>query len=100
MLSIQGSLRCLQQPKPERPAYRAGASPSPNRVAPPVADRSPLDRDQVKALVGAAFLVLTATYVFKSARTHHQRGAGQLDANSDSSSATTPATRSGASIAG
>jgi len=37
-----------------------------NRVAPPVANRSPLTEDQVRAIVGAAFFVLSVLYVVKT----------------------------------
>ena len=40
-----------------------------DRVAAPVADRSRFDADQIRAVIGAAFFVLSLTYVFKSART-------------------------------
>jgi hypothetical protein len=35
-------------------------------VAPPVAKRTPLDEEQVRAIVGAAFLALSVFYVVKS----------------------------------
>jgi hypothetical protein len=35
-------------------------------VAPPVARRTPLDEEQVRAIVGATFLVLAVLYVVKS----------------------------------
>lgn len=35
-------------------------------VAPPVAKRTPLDEEQVRAIVGAAFLALAVFYVVKS----------------------------------
>ena len=35
-------------------------------VAPPVARRTPLDEEQVRAIVGATFLVLSVVYVVKS----------------------------------
>jgi hypothetical protein len=38
-------------------------------VAQPVAQRSPLDEDQVRAAVGAFFLVLATVYVVRSAAT-------------------------------
>jgi hypothetical protein len=37
-----------------------------DRVAEPVADRTRLDEDQVRALVGAAFFALAAFYVARS----------------------------------
>jgi hypothetical protein len=36
-------------------------------VAPPVARRTPLDEEQVHAIVGATFLALSVLYVVKSA---------------------------------
>lgn len=35
-----------------------------NVVAPPVADRSPFRKDQVRAAVGAIFLLMSLMYVF------------------------------------
>jgi hypothetical protein len=35
-------------------------------VAPPVAQRTPLDEDQVRALVGATFFVLSVLYIAKT----------------------------------
>ena len=35
-----------------------------NAVAPPVAKRSPLGEDQIRAAVGAIFLLLSLMYVF------------------------------------
>jgi len=35
-------------------------------VAAPVADRTPLDEDQVRALIGGAFFVLSVMYVVKT----------------------------------
>ena len=35
-------------------------------ISGPVADRSPLDEDQVRAVIGAAFFVLSVVYVFKT----------------------------------
>ena len=35
-------------------------------VAAPVADRTPLDEDQVRALIGGAFFVLSLIYVVKT----------------------------------
>ena len=35
-------------------------------IADPVAKRAPLETEQVRALVGAAFFVLAVTYVFKT----------------------------------
>jgi hypothetical protein len=35
-------------------------------VAPPVARRTPLDEEQVRAIVGATFLVLSIVHVVKS----------------------------------
>ncbi len=37
-----------------------------NRISQPVADRAPLTEDQVRALVGAAFFVLSVIYVVKT----------------------------------
>ena len=37
-----------------------------NGIAQPVANRAPLDEDQVRALVGAAFFVLAVIYVAKT----------------------------------
>ena len=37
-----------------------------DRVAPPVARRGPLDVEQVRALLGAAFLGLSVLYVVKA----------------------------------
>jgi hypothetical protein len=42
-------------------------------VAPPVAKRTPLDEEQVRAIVGATFLVLALLYVVKSAVTLARR---------------------------
>ena len=42
-------------------------------VAPPVAKRTPLDEDQVRAIVGATFLVLSVLYIVKSARSMARR---------------------------
>jgi hypothetical protein len=36
------------------------------RVAPPVADRSPLSENQVRAILGAAFFALSAYYVIST----------------------------------
>ena len=35
-------------------------------IAPPVANRAPLEEDQVRAVVGAAFFVLSVIYVGKT----------------------------------
>jgi hypothetical protein len=35
-------------------------------VSEPVAQRAPVDEDQVRALIGAAFFVLSVIYVFKT----------------------------------
>jgi hypothetical protein len=35
-------------------------------IAPPVANRAPLEEDQVRAVVGAAFFVLAVIYVAKT----------------------------------
>lgn len=35
-------------------------------ISRPVANRAPLEEDQVRALVGAAFFVLAVIYVFKT----------------------------------
>jgi hypothetical protein len=37
-----------------------------NRISQPVADRAPLREDQVRALLGAAFFVLSVIYVVKT----------------------------------
>jgi len=37
-----------------------------NRISQPVADRGPLNEDQVRAAVGAAFFVLSVIYVVKT----------------------------------
>jgi hypothetical protein len=37
-----------------------------DRVAPPVAQRTPLGEDQVRAAVGALFFVLSVSYVVKT----------------------------------
>jgi hypothetical protein len=37
-------------------------------VAEPVAKRTPLDEDQVRALIGAAFFVLAVIYIVNAAR--------------------------------
>ena len=37
-----------------------------NGISQPVADRAPLDEDQVRAVVGAAFFVLAVIYVVKT----------------------------------
>jgi hypothetical protein len=42
-------------------------------VAPPVAKRTPLDEEQVRAIVGATFLALTLLYVVKSVVTLARR---------------------------
>jgi hypothetical protein len=42
-------------------------------VAPPVAKRTPLDEEQVRAIVGATFLVLAVLYVVKSVVTLTRR---------------------------
>ena len=45
-------------------------------ISQPVANRAPLDEDQVRAVIGAAFFVLAVIYVAKtiSAATHQARG--------------------------
>ena len=45
-------------------------------ISQPVANRAPLDEDQVRAVVGAAFFVLAVIYVVKtiSAATRQARG--------------------------
>ena len=45
-------------------------------ISSPVASRAPLEEDQVRAVVGAAFFVLAVIYVAKtiSAATRHARG--------------------------
>ena len=47
-----------------------------NGISQPVANRAPLDEDQVRAVVGAAFFVLAVIYVVKtiSAATRQARG--------------------------
>jgi len=35
-------------------------------ISPPVANRAPLDEDQVRAIIGAAFFVLSVVYVAKT----------------------------------
>jgi hypothetical protein len=42
-------------------------------VAPPVAKRTPLDEEQVRAIVGALFLALSVFYVVKSVITIARR---------------------------
>jgi hypothetical protein len=42
-------------------------------VAPPVAKRTPLDEEQVRAIVGATLLVLAVLYVVKSVVTLTRR---------------------------
>ena len=42
-------------------------------VAPPVAKRTPLDEEQVRAIVGALFLALSIFYVVKSVITIARR---------------------------
>jgi hypothetical protein len=42
-------------------------------VAPPVAKRTPLDEEQVRAIVGATFLALALLYVVKSVVTLARR---------------------------
>jgi len=42
-------------------------------VAPPVAKRTPLDEEQVRAIVGATFLVLAVLYVVKTVLTLARR---------------------------
>ena len=37
-----------------------------DRISEPVAKRAPLDEDQVRAVVGAAFFVLAVIYVVKT----------------------------------
>ena len=37
-----------------------------DRIAPVVAQRSPLSEDQVRSLVGAAFFALSVLYVYKT----------------------------------
>ena len=37
-----------------------------DRVAAPVSDRTPLDEDQVRAVLGGAFFVLSVLYVVKT----------------------------------
>jgi hypothetical protein len=45
-------------------------------ISPPVAKRAPLEEDQVRAIIGAAFFVLSVIYVAKtiSAATRRARG--------------------------
>jgi hypothetical protein len=45
-------------------------------ISQPVANRAPLDEDQVRAVVGAAFFVLAVIYIVKtiSAATRQARG--------------------------
>ena len=45
-------------------------------ISPPVAKRAPLEEDQVRAIIGAAFFVLSVIYVAKtiSAATRQARG--------------------------
>jgi hypothetical protein len=42
-------------------------------VAPPLAQRTPLDEEQVRAIVGATFLVLAVLYVVKTVVTLARR---------------------------
>jgi hypothetical protein len=46
-------------------------------ISPPVANRAPLEEDQVRAIIGAAFFVLSVIYVAKTilAATRRARGA-------------------------
>jgi hypothetical protein len=39
-----------------------------DRVAAPLAQRGPLDEDQVRALIGGAFFVLSVVYVVQTVR--------------------------------
>jgi hypothetical protein len=45
-------------------------------ISPPVAKRAPLEEDQVRAIIGAAFFVLSVIYVVKTitAATRRARG--------------------------
>jgi hypothetical protein len=45
-------------------------------VAAPVAKRTPLDEQQIRALVGAAFFALAVSYIIKSVRTAAGRARG------------------------
>jgi hypothetical protein len=45
-------------------------------VAAPVAKRTPLDEQQIRAIVGAAFFVLAVSYVVKSVRAATLRAGG------------------------
>ena len=40
-----------------------------DRAAPPIAQRTPLDEDQVRALIGALFFALSVMYVGKTVAT-------------------------------
>ena len=42
-------------------------------VAAPLSNRTPLDEDQVRALIGGAFFVLSVVYVVKTLRSAKQR---------------------------
>ena len=37
-------------------------------VAPPVSKRTPLDEDQIRAIIGATFLVLSVIYIVNAVR--------------------------------
>ena len=37
-----------------------------NGISPPVAQRAPLEEDQIRAVIGAAFFVLSVIYVAKT----------------------------------
>jgi hypothetical protein len=37
-------------------------------IAPPVSKRTPLDEDQIRAIIGAAFIVLSVIYLVNAAR--------------------------------
>jgi hypothetical protein len=39
-----------------------------DRIAQPIADRTPLDENQVRALIGSMFFVLSVMYVVKTLR--------------------------------
>lgn len=39
-----------------------------DRVAPPAAERAPVSEDQIRALIGAAFFVLSVVYVVSTAK--------------------------------
>jgi hypothetical protein len=47
-----------------------------NGISPPVASRAPLEEDQVRAIIGAAFFVLSVVYVGKTISAAARRARG------------------------